>query len=125
MAKVIDFAAVRASKGLVVPEPTKVQTAATVPAPAPGLHGYYPEMGDKKPVCQMEASLSHNGKHYFIDTPLVLSPGRGIEYLGTYRPQDLTPQGQRKVGWGKYKVTCNAFEKLKREYSVSYQMLLD
>lgn len=89
----------------------------------PGVHGYHPEMGEKKPEAQIEASLSHYGGHYFLDTPLDLS-GVGIKPMGEYKSSDLTPQGQRKVGWKKYKVTEKAFEKLKDQYSISMEHLL-
>ena len=48
------------------------------------LATYYPEMGEAKPLAQIEASLGHYGKHYFLRTPLTLS-GRGVELLGQYR----------------------------------------
>jgi len=85
---------------------------------------YYPEMKETKPEAQIEAHMSYNGKHYFLYTPLTLT-GRGVEHLGTYQAKDLVPQAQHKVGWHKYQVTHKAFDKIKAEYAVSYEILLD
>lgn len=85
---------------------------------------YYPEMGESKPEAQIEASLSYNGKHYFLYTSLALA-GRGVEHLGVYQSHQLPPQGQYKVGWNKYKVTRKAFERIKAQHAVSYEILLD
>ena len=85
---------------------------------------YYPEMGESKPEAQIEASMSYNGKHYFLYTPLTLS-GRGVEHLGVYQSKDLVPQAQYKVGWNKYQVTRKAFDRIKAEHAVSVQILLD
>ena len=104
MAKVLDFPADRTAKG---------------------LHCYTPEMGQRKPNCQMQASLGHYGKHYYIDTPLTLKQSRSIKLLRTYTANDLTAQGQYKIGWHQYKVTTAAFEKLEKQYSVSMECLLD
>jgi hypothetical protein len=90
------------------------------------LLSYHPEMHEPKPVALIEASLSHYGKHYFLDTPLELK-GRGVEFLGVYKASDLcpVPAAQRKVGWRQYKVTLKAFDRIKDEQDVSYEMLLD
>ena len=89
-----------------------------------GVHSHTPEMGQRKVNCQLNATLGHSGRHYYIDTPLELK-GRGITNLGKYTSNRLTARGQYKVGWNEYKVTENAFDKLKKEYSVSMEMLLD
>ena len=89
-----------------------------------GEHCYTPEMGQRKVSCQLEATLGHYGKHYYVNTPLELK-GRGITYLDTFKSHQLTQAGQRKVGWHSYRVTVNAFSKLKEAYSVSREMLLD
>ncbi len=81
---------------------------------------YHPEMGDKRPDVLIEARLGHYGKHYFVDTPLVLS-GRGVKYLGVFRGIP----GSRKEGWQQYKLTEAAFDRLKEEYDIAYEMLLD
>lgn len=86
---------------------------------------YYPELKEAKPVAQIEAALSHYGKHYFLDTPLTLPAGRGIEFIKTYKAEDLNQYGQRKVGWNYYKVTRSAFEKICQQYQVSCEALLD
>lgn len=88
------------------------------------LKTYYPEMNQAKPVAQIEANLSHYGKHYFLKTSLVLS-GRGIDFIKTYRSEDLTPFAQHRVGQHEYKVTVKAFEAIKAQYDVSYEILLD
>lgn len=90
----------------------------------PGIKAYTPEMGERKPAVRMEAHLGHYGKHYYIDTTEKLS-GRGIEFIKTYTPEDLTKAGQRLVGWHSYKVTIRAFEKLKEQYPIGYEMHLD
>lgn len=91
---------------------------------AKGTYTYYPEMKEQKPNTQIEANLSYNGKHYFIDTPLQLK-GRGVNFIKTYTSNDLTSFGQRKAGWNSYQVTMNAYAKLEKEYSISNEVLLD
>lgn len=103
MQKVIDFPANRIAKG---------------------LHCYTPEMGQRKPNCQIRAQLGHYGEHYYIDTPMELK-GRGIRHLKQYTSNDLTGPAQYMVGWHQYKVTVNAFEKLQQAHSVSMECLLD
>jgi hypothetical protein len=83
---------------------------------------YYPEMGEKKPAGQIEASLSHDGKHYFVYTPLTLS-GRGVDFLGTETAETLIP-GSYRVGWHRYKVTLRAFDVICKQYSVTSEALL-
>lgn len=90
----------------------------------PGLHIFTPEMGDRKPVCRVEASLGHYGTHYYIDTTETLT-GRGIEHLQTYTERDLTVRGRYKVGWNRYKVTIKAFEAIKAKHPVSMESHLD
>jgi hypothetical protein len=86
---------------------------------------YTPEMGQKRPDdAEIDAQLSHYGKHYFLDTPLTLS-GRGVLYLCTYSPEQLTGPGQRKAGWHHYKVTIAAYERICEQYTVAYESLLD
>lgn len=94
-------------------------------ADKPGTYIYTPEMGQEKPEgCQIEASLSFYGKHYFLDTPLELK-GRGITFIKKYSADDLTAAGQYKTGWNEYRVTKNAYEKLKTQYAISYKSCLD
>lgn len=90
---------------------------------APGLSCYYPEMGEPKPEADIEASLGHYGKHWYLTTPLVLK-GRGIVHLEVLQSHMLTPQAQRKVGWNRYKVTEAAFAKLQTQYRISTELLL-
>jgi hypothetical protein len=84
---------------------------------------YYPEMNQPKPQAQIEASLSYYGKHYFLYTTLTLA-GRGIEYLKTCKAEDYRP-GSHRIGQHQYKVTRRAFEAIKAQYDVSYEILLD
>ena len=86
-----------------------------------GVHVYCPELGQRKPEVQMEASLGHYGGHYYVDTPLELK-GRGITELSpSWYP------GSRKLleGWRSYRVTRRAFEKLKEQYPIAMESLLD
>lgn len=90
-----------------------------------GTYLYTPEMGQKKPEgCQIEAKLSHYGKHYFIDTPMQIK-GRGITFIKTYNSNELSVHGQYKAGWNEYKVTTKAYEKLKEQYAISMECCLD
>lgn len=89
-----------------------------------GLHCYTPEMGQRKPVVKMEASLSHYGEHYYIDTTETLK-GRGIEFIKTYTDHDFAMPNYYKVGWNEYRVTNNAFEKLKTQYPIAMECCLD
>lgn len=86
------------------------------------LTSYYPEMGEKQPAtAQIEASLGHYGKHWFLRTPLTLK-GRGITFRGQITAEKVnTP---RLVGWNEYKVTEAAFEKICEEHQVSSVSLL-
>jgi hypothetical protein len=90
----------------------------------PGLYSYCPEMGEQKPECQIDAHRSYYGKHFFIDTPLELK-GRGITKDGVINADQVNTSGAYKAGWFRYTVTERAFEKLKEQYSISQEMLLD
>lgn len=89
---------------------TLSQTA--TPIVAPGLYMYTPEMGQEKPECQIDASLSHYGDHWFLTTKLSLK-GRGVRLDKTENDTNY------------YIVTERAFEKLKTEYSISKVNYLD
>lgn len=94
-------------------------------AEKPGTYLYTLEMGQQEPAgCQMEASLSYYGKHYFIDTPLELK-GRGISFIRKYSAKDFTNPNNKKIGWNEYQVTKLAYEKLKSQYAISYKCSLD
>lgn len=90
-----------------------------------GLHSYTPEMGERKPVANLEARMSHNGKYYYIDTMLTLKESRSIKLIKVYEPNDFIKPNYYKVGWNHYKVTSKAFEQLQEQYSISYESLLD
>lgn len=94
-------------------------------AEKPGVYVYAPEMGQQKPEgCQIEAHRAYYGGHIFIDTPLELK-GRGIRFLKTYKPGDLTSSGQYKSGWNTYEVTNRAYDLLKTRYAISWENCLD
>lgn len=84
---------------------------------------YYPEMKEAKPVAEIEARLSHYGKHYFLTTRLTLT-GRGVSLINTLTAEQLVPQAQHKVGMHEYKVTESAFAKISAEHSVSMELSL-
>lgn len=91
-------------------------------AEKPGAYTYTPEMGQKKPEgCQMEASRAYYGKHYFVDTPLELK-GRGITEIEAHWGAGCRKQIEN---WKTYRVTKNAFEKLKTQYTISMKCCLD
>jgi hypothetical protein len=90
MAKVLEFPADRITKG---------------------IHAFTPEMGQRKPNCQLKATLSHTGK-YRVVSPIELQ-GRGIKHYQS--------EGNRHI----YYLTDLAFDKLKTQYSVSMERLLD
>lgn len=90
----------------------------------PGTYIYTPEMGQEKPDCQMEASISHYGNHVYIDTPLEIK-GRGITFIKKYSASDFLHSNNHKIGWNAYRVTNAAFEKLKTQYTISMECLLD
>jgi hypothetical protein len=86
---------------------------------------YTPEMGETKPEeTQIEAQLSHYGKHFFISTPLELK-GRGIVFQQKIDKKNLYPSAHYKHGWNEYKVTLNAMEKLKKDHIISQKSYLD
>jgi hypothetical protein len=83
------------------------------PEPAsPGAHIYHPDMHESRPNCQISASLSHYGDHWYLDTDLELK-GRGIRFI------ERTRRGNQ------YIVTERAFEQLKKQYSIAIECLLD
>ena len=90
----------------------------------PGLYCYTPEMGEKKPECQIEAHRSFYGDHHYIDTKLSLK-GRGIKHNRVLEEKHLSKSAQYKVGWNEYIVTERAFEKLQEQYTISQELLLD
>lgn len=80
---------------------------------APGQYSYTPEMGETKPECQIEAQLAYGGGHYYLKTKLELK-GRGIRLSST-----------DKKGFNWYYATYKAYDKIKTQYTVSYEMALD
>lgn len=90
----------------------------------PGLKVYHPEMGEAKPTTRIDAHLCHYGKHYFLTSQIELK-GRGVTFLKTLTPGDLTPKAQYKVGYHEYKVTQKALDTICEQHAVGYEMLLD
>lgn len=89
-----------------------------------GMHFHYPEMGEKRREdSQIEASLGHYGKHYYLKTPLVLR-GRGIKHLRTLAADELAEFARHKAGWHQYEVTLLAMRKLAEKYVVTGEALL-
>ncbi len=88
-----------------------------------GLHCYYPEMNEPKPVAEIDATLSHYGKHWFLKTRLSLK-GRGVQFVRTLESKDLVPQAQHKIGMHEYKVTEAAFGRICKEHRVCSESLL-
>nr|WP_294529221.1 hypothetical protein [uncultured Rhodopila sp.] len=86
-----------------------------------GLIGYYPEMGEARPETKIEARLAHYGKHYFLTSSVQLS-GRGVEFLKTIKPGDMT--NSRRDGWHEYKVTLKAFDAICKAHAVACEILL-
>ena len=90
-----------------------------------GLACYHSEMGETRPAdAVIDASLAHYGKHYFLKTPLTLK-GRGVEFLGTLKAENLYASAQHKAGWNEYKVTIRAFEAICDQHKVAVECLLD
>lgn len=82
-------------------------------ATVPGTYLYTPEMGGQKPAgCQIEAQLSYYGSHYHLKTALELK-GRGITKDSSHGKTNY------------YTVTKLAYEKLQKEYKISYECFLD
>lgn len=81
-----------------------------------GTLSYWPEMGETRPVAQIECTL-YWGRKYIIATPLELK-GRGIRLVDKYT------EG-RKAGWNRYEVTMKAYEKLQSQYRIAREALLD
>ena len=80
-----------------------------------GIYSYTPEMGEEKPDCQIEATMSYyGGSHYHLKTALELK-GRGIK-------KDDHDYGD---GINRYTVTKLAYEKLQKLYTISYRCALD
>jgi len=88
-----------------------------------GLQLYTPEMGERKPIAQIEAIMGR-GNHWSLRTPLMLK-GRGITLREVLTKDKLLKSGWYMDGWFSYWVTDRAFDKLKEQYSISCEMLLD
>lgn len=90
----------------------KLKAPATV-ANAPGEYSYYYESEQPPAGCDFQASLSYYGKHYFLRPLRDNLPklhGRGITYNEDSR---------------NYYVTAKAYEKIKAEYRISFEMCFD
>ena len=77
-----------------------------------GIHSYWPEMGDKTPDgCVFEAQMSYYGASHW--------------HLRSLTGQTLKGRGIKDDGNGWYTVTALAFEKIKKEYPIRKEHLLD
>lgn len=83
---------------------------------------YRPEMGDRKPIAEIEATFASFMGKYRIKTPLDLK-GRGITYHDTYTENNCN--NPSKFGWNIYHVTKAAFAKLEENYAIAQEVLLD
>lgn len=88
------------------------------------LQTYYPEMNQPKPVAQIEARMSHDGRHYYLTSPLHTLAGRGVTMIEVLTAATLVPQAHHKIGWAKYRVTESAFRRICAEHAVSMECLL-
>ncbi len=95
-----------------------------VEASDPGLYVYCQEMGEGKPACQIEAERSYYGRHYYLRTPLELR-GKGIRLNRTLEEKNLKAADKYKAGWLEYLVTERAFDRLREQYTISMESLLD
>lgn len=87
-------------------------------------HLYHPEMGEKRPECEIEASLCHGGRHWYLRTLLVLK-GRGIKLEGQIKPGQMCgPRAAELVGYYQYKVTMRAYDALEAKYEIAVEALL-
>ena len=87
--------------------------AQAVIADKPGEYIYYYETQQATIGCDFKASLSYYGKHYFLHPlhdGLPRLHGRGITYDEAYR---------------EYKVTEKAYDKIKQQYRIQFEMCFD
>lgn len=89
---------------------------------AAGMHFYHPELNEPRPEAQIEASLGHYGRHYFVYSAVPLS-GRGVKFIKTITPGTMV--NDRRNGWHHYKVTEKAMEAISKAHAVAYELLLD
>ena len=94
-------------------EALEAAKAPAVEADKPGEYSYYYEQQHAPTGCDFSASLSYYGNHYYLrplrdDLPRL--HGRGITYDEQYN---------------NYKVTRRAYEKLKEQYKIMYEMCFD
>ena len=87
-----------------------------------GLVSYHPEMGETRPDAPIDASAGHGGT-YYLKSKVELS-GRGVTFIKTFTPLDLTPQAQHQVGQHEYRVTRAAFKRICVEWLVASESLL-
>lgn len=87
-----------------------------------GTKQYHPEMGERKPIAEIEASFSGIMGKFRIKTPLELK-GRGIKFDHTYNENNCN--NPSKYGWNIYYVTRAAYQKLEENYAIAQELLLD
>ena len=84
-----------------------------------GIKGYTPEMGQKKPRCQLEAELAHDGRHYFVWSKYEL---KGV---GIGKTMMSDEERRTRPGIKRYYVTARAMSLLKQRYSIASELNLD
>ena len=98
-------------------EPERVESA--------GVYSYTPEMG------QAETGVPDGGTAFLLWQALFCGHAAQAERQGDHpgkssmRKRDFCAPGNHRVGWYEYRVTKNAFAKLKEQYSISMERLLD
>jgi len=75
------------------------------------VKNYCPEMGEKRLKGQIKMSIGHYGG-YYLETKLELK-GRGIKLV------------ESNDGFNFYRSTDLAFEKIKQQYEVVHEVMLD
>ena len=91
------------------------------------LISYCPEMGDKTPNGDIEASMCHGAEHWHLYTPLTLK-GRGVEHRGTCEevaPWSSSHPVNHRRGWNRYRVTNRAFDLICLFHNVICERSLD
>jgi hypothetical protein len=88
-----------------------------------GLNSYCPEIGQKKPIVQIEGYRLID--HLLLFTPLELK-GPGIRFTKKYTDENILGLDNKyKIGWNEYRVSYKAFDLIIKEYAVMIESLQD
>lgn len=85
-----------------------------------GIYGYYPEMGDAKPVADLEIQSDYRGGWY-VYTFLELETNRSVKFDSKITEK----QNSKRAGMNLYRVTRKGMDALKLKYRASWSVLLD